>query len=95
MKRLAIATVLLLTACGTQGSGPENTCEREAENAPEVKELMMPVLANPNMAYSQQPRISAAKARARNACLQRLGLQPRGGGVEPVVRPSSMFDGLR
>lgn len=95
MKRLSLATLLLLAACGTQGSGPEATCEREAENAPEVKELIMPVLVNPNMAYTQESKINAAKARVRNACLQRLGLRPKGGGVEPVVRPSSLFDGLR
>lgn len=95
MKRLVLSAVLLLSACATQGSGPEAACEREAENAPEVKELIMPVLVNPNMAYSQEPRISAAKARVRNACLQRMGLRPPGGGVEPVIRPSSLFDGLR
>jgi hypothetical protein len=95
MKRIAVAALLLLSACGTQGSGPEATCEREAENAPEVKELIMPVLVNPNMAYSQEPKISAAKSRARTACLQRLGVLQRGGGVEPVVRPSSLFDGIR
>ena len=86
--------VLLLGGCAAQGSGPDAVCERESYYDPTVKRMMMIQAGNPSLAMAQQDELNSARQQAKRACLRRLGQLPAGGGVEPVRRPASLFQGL-
>jgi len=94
MRRILPLLVLLLAACGPTGTGPEAVCEREANDDPAVKLLIVRNLGNPGSSYNYQSDLANAHARAKRACLRRLGQLPPGGGVEQVRQPTSSFSGM-
>ncbi len=92
--KAAFIFLLLLTACGPTGTGPDAVCEREAENDPVVKELVIRQGGNSWLAFNDPDALNNARARAKRACLARLGQAPAGGGVESVRPPSASYRGL-
>ena len=79
--RRALATALLLAGCAG-ASTPEAACERQAENDPAVKLLIVKGVGNPAFLAASQEELAYAKRQATVACLRGRGLAPRG-GVEP------------
>ncbi|WP_439595428.1 phosphoribosylamine--glycine ligase [Falsiroseomonas sp.] len=92
-----LAGILLLAGCGGRGS-PEPTasvtspaqaeCRAEAQRAPAVADQSRRVVIG--LPYSEELASQArqeAESRAYTDCLRRRGLV-RGGGVEPLRRPT-------
>jgi len=90
----AFLLVLLLCGCAAQGSGPDAICERDSYDDPTVQRMIMTQAGNQALALAQQDELNTARQQAKRACLRRLGQAPAGGGVEPVRRPASLFQGL-
>lgn len=91
----AFALLLMLTACGPTGNTPDAVCEREVNDDPAVKFILMRQAGNPALGGNDSDALTAARAQARRACLRRLGVLPAGGGgVEPVRQPNASFRGL-
>lgn len=80
--RAAFALVLLLAGCSTADTPGEAACERQAENNPAVKELIIKGLGNPAFQAESQQSLALARRQATLACLRSRGLAPPG-GVEP------------
>ncbi len=91
MKTLAFLAVLALplalARCAPPPdlSPPQGQCQAEADNSPEVARLIAETSGG-SMAqqYIARRELPAARRRAYNACLQRRGLAPGGGGVEQL-----------
>lgn len=91
-----LPVLLLLLACAAEPvSGPEATCQREAARHPDVLRLSNIALGNPDRAMEVAEERRNIEARATRDCLARAGLRPAGGGVEPVSRERSIFQGIR
>ncbi|MSO90149.1 MAG: hypothetical protein EXR01_00955 [Acetobacteraceae bacterium] len=91
----AFALILLLAACGPTANTPDTICQRDANDDPAVKHIIIRQVGNPSLGSNDSDALSQARAQARRACLHRLGVLPQGGGgVEPVRQPSSAFRGL-
>ena len=95
MRFFAVLAVLILAGCGPTGTGPDATCTREVNNDPEVQRLLMIASASSYGTLQLDEEMQNAKARARNQCLRRLGVMEQGGGVQPISRSRSLFDGFR
>jgi membrane-bound lytic murein transglycosylase B len=102
VKGLPALALLLLAACGGTAPAPSATanpadpaiaeCREEARNSPEVRELWREANMNtPTQRERMRQRRSEVETRVYGDCIRRRGLV-RGGGVEPVRRPSgSLF----
>lgn len=90
----AITLLLLLAGCAQAGNAPDAVCDREANNDPVVKDIIMKQAGVSWLAFSYPNALENARDRAKRACLARIGGLPAGGGVEPVGRPESSFKGL-
>jgi len=75
----AAALLLLLAGCGTNESPDQRACDRQANEDPTVKQLILKGLGNPYFQNNSQQELSVAKQEARLACLRRRGLAPAGG----------------
>lgn len=95
-RRTARAALLLLScalASCAQPNTPEAQCERQADEAPEVRELRVKAAGNDVFFKEHQYEIRDARRRATLACLRARGLAPAG-GVEAPRRSNSLFNGL-
>ncbi|MSP04034.1 MAG: hypothetical protein EXR05_02040 [Acetobacteraceae bacterium] len=92
----ALFLVLLLAGCGPAGNTPDAICERDANDDPAVKFIIMRQAGTPALRSDDSGALALARANAKRACLRRLGMMPAGsGGVEPVRQPNSSFRGLQ
>jgi len=73
------ATLLLLAGCGTAEGPDQRACERQADDDPAVKELILKGVGNPYFQNNSQDELKAAKQQARLVCLRSRGLAPNGG----------------
>lgn len=77
------APLLALLLAGCAASDPrEAACERQAENDPAVRELIIKGVGNPAFLAASQEELAFARRQAVVACLRGRGQAPRG-GVEP------------
>ena len=76
--RRALAGALLLLGCAAPDT-PEATCERQAENRPAVRELIIKGAGNPAFLAASQEELAFTRRQAVVACLRSRGLAPRGG----------------
>lgn len=85
--RLAPLLLLLLAQCRTDRPlTDQDICDRQANNDPVVKELIMKGAGNEHFQLEGQDQLRAAKQDARIACLRARGIvQP--GGVERQKPP--------
>ena len=81
MTRMVRAALLLslLAACGTTESPDQRACERQANEDPAVKQLILKGVGNPYFQSNSQEEMNAAKQQARLVCLRSRGLAPNGG----------------
>jgi hypothetical protein len=81
MTRMVRAALLLslLAACGTAESPDQRACERQANEDPAVKQLILKGVGNPYFQSNSQEELNAAKQQARLVCLRSRGLAPNGG----------------
>lgn len=83
----ALALPLALARCAPPPdlSTPQGQCQAEADNSPEVARLIAETSGG-SMAqqYIARHELPIARRRAYITCLQRRGLAPKGGGVEPL-----------
>jgi len=91
---LAVGGPMLLAACGPTGNSPDAVCERETNDDPQVKLIIIQQSAVTARAWQNPDELPAARNRAKRACLARLGVLPAGGGVEQVRQPESQYNGL-
>jgi len=94
MMRAVLLLLLLLAACGPTGNSPEAVCDREANDDPAVKLIIIQQSAVTARAWQYPDELPDARNRAKRACLARLGVLPPGGGVEPVRQPDTQYRGL-
>ena len=80
--RTVLALLLLLAGCSAPGTPEEAACERQAENSPAVRELIIKGVGNPAFLAASQESLALARRQATLACLRGRGLAPPG-GVEP------------
>ncbi len=73
------ALLLLLAGCGTNEGPDQRACDRQADEDPIVKQLILKGVGNPYFQNNSQQELSVAKQEARLACLRRRGLAPAGG----------------
>ncbi len=71
--------LLLLAGCGRAESPDQRACDRQADDDPAVKELILKGVGNPYFQNNSQEELSVAKQQARLVCLRRRGLAPEGG----------------
>jgi len=95
MRLAALAALGLLAACARTPAEPGNPefaiCRAEARDLPISRELRARLLTTHAAGRAEIERERAeAENRAFNDCLRRRGVI-RGGGVEPVRRPSGLF----
>ncbi len=83
MIRLSLALVLAVAGCGGPQTAltDQQACERQANEDPAVKELIIKGLGNPYVQATRQGELRAAKGDATIACLRARGVV-RPGGVE-------------
>ena len=89
MRRWLVLGAVLLSGCGTFGGNAvapigvplsdEQFCQRQANDDPAVKLLIMKGLGNQNFALSSQQQLAEAKQDATNSCLRSRGVIPKGG----------------
>ena len=75
----AAMLLLLLAGCGAAESPDERACDRQANEDPVVKELILKGVSNPYFQNNSQDELRAAKQQARLVCLRSRGLAPNGG----------------
>ena len=78
MTRAAMLLVLL-AGCGTAESPDQRACDRQADEDPTVKKLIIIGVGNPYFQNNSQGELNVAKQEARLACLRKRGLAPNGG----------------
>lgn len=71
--------LLLLAGCGTAESSDQRACDRQADEDPTVKKLIIIGVGNPYFQNNSQEELNVAKQEARLACLRKRGLAPNGG----------------
>jgi len=86
--------LVLLAACGPTGNSPDAVCDREANEDPQVKLIIIQQSAVTARAWQYPDELPIARDRAKRACLARLGVLPAGGGVERVRSPDTQYKGL-
>lgn len=74
--------LLLLSGC-TRESAPDARCDAQVDRDPEVRDLTMKGAGSEHFKMENDDLLVQAKKRARIACLQRLGVVPRGGVEAP------------
>ena len=82
-RALAALAILALAACGAreQPTNDQDSCSRQANEDPVVKELIVRGAGNPHFQMEGQDQLRAAKQDAMLACLRGRGAV-RPGGVE-------------
>lgn len=75
----AMLLVLLLAGCGASESADQRACDRQADEDPTVKKLIIIGVGNPYFQNNSQDELNVAKQEARLACLRKRGLAPNGG----------------
>jgi len=91
--RPAFAVALLLGACSAAAPTPPEdpgiaACRAEARSSPELRQVGRETLmGNSTNALRIDAQRAEVEGRALSDCLRRRGLM-RGGGVEPVRRPT-------
>jgi hypothetical protein len=82
---LGLSLGLLLAGCGwgSQDNSPEAQCRRQAYDDPTVKRLTLQSLEETSITPDSDYEYNKALRAATQACLQKKGVQVRG-GVEPV-----------
>ncbi len=77
---MGAATALLLAGCGGAAESPDQrACDRQANEDPAVKQLILTGVGNPYFQSNSQDELRAAKQQARLVCLRSRGLAPAGG----------------
>jgi len=69
----------LLAGCGAAESPDQRACDRQADEDPAVKALILKGVGNPYFQNNSQDELKAAKQQARMVCLRSRGLMPAGG----------------
>ncbi len=82
MRRI-LAAALLLAGCAGADT-PEAACERQANNEPAVKLLIIKGVGNPAFLAASQEELAFLRKQAVLTCLRARGLAPPG-GVEPQL----------
>ncbi len=77
----AIPLLLLLAACAREPESAQAVCERQANNDPAVKRLIIKGVGSAYFLHDSQDELNAAKQDAMLACLRDRGVI-RKGGVE-------------
>lgn len=98
-RMLVLPLLLVMAACGgtpapvaRPGEDPQVAeCREEARQSPQSQELARRMnFNNPTQMDRVREEQRVAEARVFQDCLRRRGLS-RGGGVEPLRRPSGLF----
>ncbi len=81
MMRAALLLVLLAgcSASSKDESPDQRACDRQANDDPTVKELIIKGAGNPYFQNNSQEELRVAKQQARLVCLRSRGLAPAGG----------------
>ena len=78
MMRAALL-LMLLAGCSTNENPEQRACDRQANDDPAVKELIIKGAGNPYFRNNSQEELRFAKQQARLVCLRSRGLAPAGG----------------
>jgi hypothetical protein len=81
-----LALCLLLGACASGPDTPQRACERQADDDPVVKDLLMKAAGTQQFQWENGQRIELAKRDATLRCLRARGLAPKGGVERPRVQ---------
>ena len=79
MTRAALLFLLVLSACAAPQSPDEAACERQADNDPAVRELIIKGAGNPHFMMESQDELRAAKRAATVRCLKSRGILQQSG----------------
>jgi hypothetical protein len=94
VRLLSLLVCLLGVACQQQHLAQDDTplgqCQRQAEQDPKVKALIMETFNGVNGDPAHFQQLKVARYEATNACLRARGI-PVPGGVEPVQKPVYLF----
>ena len=85
MKTLLVVALLLSACAGTGGpaGAQDAACDAQVNADAEVRDIIMKGAGSEHYKLENEDRLRLARQRARLACLQRQGVVPKGGGVEP------------
>lgn len=91
--RPALLLLLCALASCAQPNTPQAQCERQADDAPEVRDMVAKGAGSEVYFKEHQYELRDVRRRAVLACLRARGLASAG-GVEAPRRSNSLFNGL-